>query len=95
MQVIFIVAFLGLKNLSLVATEIGKHAEWSWEGSKEPPAEVQQLISVPFAVEKLWLYYQIEFLTSLTIIQTPIFTEGERGWRLKIVINQLPKLHQG
>lgn len=56
MQVIFVVAFLGLKNLSLVATEIGKHAEWSWEASREPPAEVQQLMSVPFAVEKLWLY---------------------------------------
>jgi|LakMenEpi03Aug12_release.lakeMendotaPanAssembly.Ray.scaffolds.fasta_scaffold365923_2 hypothetical protein len=54
MQVILVVAFLGLKNLlSLSATEMGRQAECSWEASKEPPADVQQIMSVPFAIEKL------------------------------------------
>jgi hypothetical protein len=53
MQVILVVAFLGLKNLSLSATEMGRQAECSWEASKEPPVDVQQLMSVPFAIEKL------------------------------------------
>jgi len=52
MQVILVVAFLGLENLSLTATEIGKQAECSCEAFKEPPADVQQLISVPLAVGK-------------------------------------------
>ena len=38
------------QNLSSVATEMGKQAGWSWEGSNEPPVVEQHEMSDPFAV---------------------------------------------